>query len=198
MNITDVLNIGLGSQNRLADLNRLVTARINSADHSRVSGLFKELISIADETDIKQLAEKEERLDGLCSDLSVMRIDILKETVLLRSLRLTNDSYLEDLQEDIKTAEAYTDPALSGSFPKTSNLLETLNKRIAELKLTRSVGLSFSEQIKLTENNLTSLSDRITDMLVNLIPLLRGRISTEHSRILIREIQNMMTGLYTA
>ena len=195
MNITDVLNIGLGSQNRLADLNRLVTARINSADHSRVSGLFKELISIADETDIKQLAEKE---DGLCSDLSVMRIDILKETVLLRSLRLTNDSYLEDLQEDIKTAEAYTDPALSGSFPKTSNLLETLNKRIAELKLTRSVGLSFSEQIKLTENNLTSLSDRITDMLVNLIPLLRGRISTEHSRILIREIQNMMTGLYTA
>ena len=80
MNMTDILNHGLGSQNKLSDLNKLVTARINAADYSHVHRLFEELLSIAGETDIKQMAQKEERLDGLCSDLSGIKIDLLKET----------------------------------------------------------------------------------------------------------------------
>ena len=195
MNMTDILNHGLGSQNKLSDLNKLVTARINAADYSHVHRLFEELLSIAGETDIKQMAQKEERLDGLCSDLSGIKIDLLKETELLRSLRFTNDCYIDELQKDIKEAEAYLNPEISGTVPNGSPWTEALKKRIRELMLTKSVGISFSEQIILAESNLRSLCERINDVLINLIPLLRGRISTEHSRLLIPEIRNMISGI---
>ena len=190
--MTDILSFGLGSQNRLADLNKLLTARIKEADYSNVHKLFDELLAIAGETDIKKMAQKEERLDGLNSDLAGIRIELLKEKELLQAMRWTNDAYSDQLGREIEEAENYLmAPAPEGVVDAITRR-ETLKKRVQELVTTKSVGYSFSEQIKLAEANLTSLSDRIWYVMMNLIPLLRGRLSVEHSRIMITEIQKVI------
>ncbi|MCR5128812.1 MAG: toxic anion resistance protein [Lachnospiraceae bacterium] len=187
--MTSILSFGLGNQNRLADLNKLLTARIKAADYSDVHQKFEELLAIAQETDIKKMAQKEERLDGLNSDLAEMRIELLKEQKLLWAMRGTNDAYVFQLGQEIEEAENYLSQAPAEGIADVITRRETLKKRVQELVTTKSVGISFSEQIKLAEANLTSLSDRIWNVMMNLIPLLRGRLSMEYSRIMVEEIK---------
>lgn len=190
--MTDILSYGLGSQNKLADINKLLTERIKQADYSNVYKLFDELLAIAQETDIKKMAQKEERLDGLNSDLAAIRIELLKEKELLQAMRWTNDAYSARLESEIEEVANYlSEPAAEG-IADVITRRETLRKRVQELATTKSVGISFSEQIKLAELNLTSLSDRIWNVMMNLIPLLRGRLSVEHSRIMVTEIQKVI------
>lgn len=187
--MTSILSFGLGNQNRLADLNKLLTARIKEADYSDVHQKFEELLAIAQETDIKKMAQKEERLDGLNSDLAGIRIELLKEQKLLWAMRGTNDAYVFQLGQEIEEAENYLSQAPAEGIADVITRRETLKKRVQELVTTKSVGISFSEQIKLAEANLTSLSDRIWNVMMNLIPLLRGRLSMEYSRIMVEEIR---------
>ncbi|MBO6299303.1 MAG: hypothetical protein J6N53_10710 [Lachnospiraceae bacterium] len=187
--MTSILSFGLGNQNRLADLNKLLTARIKEADYSDVHQKFEELLAIAQETDIKKMAQKEERLDGLNSDLAGIRIELLKEQKLLWAMRGTNDAYVFQLGQEIEEAENYLSQAPAEGIADVITRRETLKKRVQELVTTKSVGISFSEQIKLAEANLTSLSDRIWNVMMNLIPLLRGRLSMEYSRIMVEEIK---------
>ena len=190
--MTDILSYGLGSQNKLADINKLLTERIKQADYSNVYKLFDELLAIAQETDIKKMAQKEERLDGLNSDLAAIRIELLKEKELLQAMRWTNDAYSARLESEIEEVANYlSEPAAEG-IADVITRRETLRKRVQELATTKSVGISFSEQIKPAELNLTSLSDRIWNVMMNLIPLLRGRLSVEHSRIMVTEIQKVI------
>lgn len=190
--MADILHLGRQSQNNLAALNQVVTERLKEADYSRVYALFDELLTIAEETDMKKLAQKEERLDGMSSDLSVLRMELLKEQELLRALRDTNDHYTEVLQGEIDAGNAFVAGAAAPGMTDVITMQETMKKRVQELVMTRSVGMSFSEQIKLAEANLTSLSDRIWNVLMHLIPLLRGRLSVEHSRIMVAEIQKVI------
>ena len=190
--MADILHLGRQSQNNLTALNQVVTERLKEADYSRVYALFDELLTIAEETDMKKLAQKEERLDGMSSDLSVLRMELLKEQELLRALRDTNDHYTEVLQGEIDAGNAFVAGAAAPGMADVITMQETMKKRVQELVMTRSVGMSFSEQIKLAEANLTSLSDRIWNVLMHLIPLLRGRLSVEHSRIMVAEIQKVI------
>ena len=190
--MADILHLGRQSQNNLAALNQVVTERLKEADYSRVYALFDELLTIAEETDMKKLAQKEERLDGMSSDLSVLRMELLKEQELLRALRDTNDHYTEVLQGEIDAGNAFVAGAAAPGMTDVITMQDTMKKRVQELVMTRSVGMSFSEQIKLAEANLTSLSDRIWNVLMHLIPLLRGRLSVEHSRIMVVEIQKVI------
>lgn len=192
--MTEILHLGLKQQDALAELNRVVTERIRTADYSRVHELFEELLAIAGEDDIKKMAQKEERLDGISDDLSGIRIGLLKEKELLAAMRDTNNAYIDALQQEIEAATAYMERPANREIPDVITRQDTLQKRVQELMTTHSVGVSFSAQIKLAEDNLASLSDRIWHVMVNLLPLLRGRISMEYSKVLVTEIQKMMQG----
>ena len=189
---TDILNHGLGSQNRLAELNKLVTGRIKSMDHSKLHGMINELLAIAEEPDINKITDKEKRLDDLNSSFSDIRIDILKEAELLRALRMTNDAYISRLDEELKEAEEYLKKPVENERADSYTRYDTMQKRAQELTLTRSVGLSFSKQISLSADNLTSLSDRVWNVQMNLIPLLRGRISAETLKIMRDELDTLL------
>ncbi len=190
--LTDILNHGLGSQNRLAELNKLVTERIKSMDHSKLHGMINELLAIAEEPDINKITDKEKRLDDLNSSFSDIRIDILKEAELLRALRMTNDAYISRLDEELKEAEEYLKKPVENERADSYTGYDTMQKRAQELTLTRSVGLSFSKQISLSADNLTSLSDRVWNVQMNLIPLLRGRISAETLKIMRDELDTLL------
>lgn len=187
-----ILHLGRTGQNKLADVNKVVTDRIQGEDYSKVNQLFEELLAIAGETDIKKMAQKEERLDGLSSDLAGQRIELLKELELLQAMRCTNDVYNEQLRRDIDEGEAFLHLPVQAGQTDIYTRQDAMQKRVQELMLTYNVGISFSEQIKLAEANITSLSDRIWNVLMNLIPLLRGRLSVEHSRIMVTEIRKVM------
>ncbi|MCR5118508.1 MAG: hypothetical protein K6B44_02665 [Lachnospiraceae bacterium] len=192
-NLTDILKLGLDSQDRLADLNKVASDRIKSSDYSRVYDMLGELVNIAEETDIKKSAEKEKRLDELCSEFSVIRLELLKEAELLASLRSTNEHYITLLDKDIEEAGAYLSEPVDTTETDAYTKYDTMQKRAQELSVTKNVAVSFSEQIKLSEVPLRSLSDRILSVLMNLIPLLRGRLSAEKSRIMADELRKLIT-----
>ncbi|MCR4585985.1 MAG: hypothetical protein K5686_09710 [Lachnospiraceae bacterium] len=191
-NMTDILNLGHGTQSRLAELNGIVAERIRETDNAYVHRLFEELLELVAETDVSRMAAKEERLDALGRDLSAVCMELLKEAELMLAMRSANDSLLKRLREDIKKAEDHADTEECAAIPDAVSRADALRRRAAELRVTLNVGVGFSEQIRLHEKNLRSLAERIKDVALNLIPLLRGRISAEHSRILISEIKEMM------
>ena len=191
--LTDILKLGLDSQDRLADLNSLVSSRIRSADYSAVHDMLKELLRIAENTDIGKDAAKEKRLDELSRSLSEIRMELLMEAELLASLRHTNDHYISLLELDIKEAEVYLGEPADTSRKSSQTDHDTMQKRADELKVTKTVALAFSEQIRLSEAPLISLAERILSVLLNLIPLLRGRISAEKSRFMAEELRKLIS-----
>jgi uncharacterized protein YaaN involved in tellurite resistance len=193
--ITDILNLGALSQNRLAELNSLVTKRINDSDHSGIYRLFDELLAIAEEKDVKIMAAKEKQLDELESALSEKRIELLKDAKLLDSLILTNVGYIAFLEDDIAVAKEYLDSPIAEAVQDAYTLYDTMQKRYQELVLTKNVATAFSEQIRLSENTLLSLASRIAYIRANFIPLLRGRISAETARILAAELKKNINDL---
>lgn len=189
--MTSVMIFGSESQNRLADLNKLVSEEIKNTDQSRLQVMLKDLLSIAADTDLKKMAEKEKFLDGMESDFAKMRIELLKEANLMQAFRYTNDTYLEQLMQEITQArEALKDPIKDGKDAKT--LAETLNKRIQELSTTESVGESFSAQIKLAEDNYFAMADRVWDVMMHIIPLLRGRMTVERSKAMTDTLRKLI------
>ena len=193
--VIDILNLGALSQNRLAELNSLVTKRINDTDHTGIYRLFDELLAIAEVKDIKELAGKEKRLDELENAMSEERIELLKEAQLLDALIMTNNSYIELLDKDIAIAKKYLDSPISEELQDVYTLYDTMQKRSQELILTKNVAASFSEQIRLSENTLLSLASRISYIRANYIPLLRGRISADTARILAAELKKNINAL---
>ena len=116
---------------------------------------------------------------------------ILKEAELFRALRMTNDAYISRLDEELSEAEEYLEKPADKDLADAYTGYDIMQKRAQELKLTRSVALSFSKQISLSADNLTSLSDRVWNVQMNLIPLLRGMISAETLKIMRDEL-NML------
>ncbi len=191
-----VLRHGLDKQNRLASLNALLSERINNSDQSSIHRIFDELLSIAEDAGSPGLAEKEERLDTLSGKLSRSRIELLKEAELLDAMRMTNDSYISALEDDITKAQEYLKAGIADGNPDARVIYDTMEKRLQELSVTRSVGISFSEQIKYSRSNLLSLSERIRDVQMNLIPLLRGRMSAEASKVTCDALRTMIVNIF--
>ena len=191
-NLTDILKLGLEDQDKLADLNRLVTARVSNADYSLVHGMLEELIRMAEDTENKNTAEKEKRLDELDSEFSVIRLELLKEAELLSALKDTNDHYISLLDRDINEAAEYLEEPIDPSLPDAYSKLDMMQKRAQELSVTKNVGITFSEQIKLSAAPLLSLADRILSVQMNMIPLLRGRLTAEKSRYMAWELRKLM------
>lgn len=183
--MVSILNCGLGTQNRLADLNKLVSERIGETDFGSVQNLFDELLAIVKETDDKNAAQTKSRLQELQSEFAHVRIEMLKEAKLQQALKLTNDIYVAKLEEEIREANEYLSELAKGKQQDARTRADVLKKRIQELHVTKTVGDSFSEQIKLTEDNLLAMSERIWNVLMQIMPLLRGRLIMEsNSRVM--------------
>ncbi len=187
-----ILNYGLSSQNKIADLNKTVSAIIRQKDYHDLLECFEEIFSIAENTDIAQLAEKEQRVEELRTDLVKYRMELLKESKLLQGLRETNNLYVRQLDEEIQDAEGWLQEKKLSKQPDGRHRTELLKKRLYELKTSRTVGESFSTQIRLSEENSIELADRIQNILAHILPLLRGRISAETDKMSFAQIRKLL------
>ena len=177
--MTSIINFGLGLQNRLADLNAVAAGLIKVEEYDDLLKLLDKLFSMSSETEDFSLPEKEQYLDKIEADLEALRMVLLKEEKLLEALRYTNDAYLQELDENIQAAREFLKTSGKGKGADARTKADTLSKRVEELVLTRSVGESFSAQLKLGEDNDASMANRIWEVRMQLVPLLRGRINME-------------------
>ncbi len=190
--VTSILNFGLESQNRIAELNQMTTRIIRGSDYTEFLRCLEELSSIAAQGE-EDLIRKEERLDALQETMSKKRIEILKEGQLLKELRKTNDIYAERLAEEIRYAEGWLKAgSTGGSEVDIRERLHAMDKRVVELRTTKTVADNFSAQISLSETNCIAMADRIWKVMVDIMPLLRGRISAKINRDSLSEAKKLL------
>ena len=192
--VTSILQFGLESQKNIADLNKVTSEIIKKRDYDEVVGCVQELMNVAKEESRLPLVEKERRLDKLQEKFEKYRIELAMEGKLLRELRATNDAYASKIDAEIKEAEEYRKKVLptegrNGDVRARNDLLK---KRLYELMTSRTVAQNFSAQIKLSEENCTTISARICNVAVTTLPLLRGRISMETGKTVIAKTQEML------
>ena len=192
--VTAILNYGLESQRCVADVNTVASDIIKHREYDEVLECFRELLSIAGNVDMQEVLKKERRLDELSAQFMKQRIELAKEGKVLQELRHTNEAYILRLDDEIKEAQEYLDGGM-GKQKKNLDLMMlkgTLKKRIYELMTSRTVAESFTAQIKISEENCFSMSDKAWNATVTIIPLLRGRISMEGNRTVIERTQNII------
>ena len=190
--VTSILNFGLESQNRIAELNQMTTRIIRGSDYTEFLRCLEELSSIAAQGE-EDLIRKEERLDALQETMSKKRIEFLKEGQLLKELRKTNDIYAECLAEEIRYAEGWLKAgSTGGSEVDIRERLHAMDKRVVELRTTKTVADNFSAQISLSETNCIAMADRIWKVMVDIMPLLRGRISAKINRDSLSEAKKLL------
>lgn len=183
--VLDTLEFGLDTQHDLASLNRVVSKIVKERDLDRVMALFDEILAVSGE-DQGELISFEKRMEEIEGELTRERIELLKEEKLLESLRMTNDAYIVRLDENIKEVEGYV-KTQQFSFRELAG-----SKRVTELETTKAVAASFSEQIKLSEDSLKAMADRIGEVQSNVLPLLRGRISLHTSSSTFSDAQRLL------
>lgn len=192
--VSSILQYGLESQRSIADLNNVASEIIKKRNFDEVIDGIRELISVAGEKDDHSLAQKERRLDELQEKFERFRIELAMEGRLLRELRITNDAYVMKIDDEIKKAEEYRQKVLptEGRNADVRARGDLLKKRIYELMTSKTVAESFSAQIKLSEENCISMADRIWNVVVTTLPLLRGRITMETSKTVITKARELL------
>ena len=192
--VAAIVNYGLESQRNIADLNRVSSEIIQQRNYDEVLNCFQQLLAVSGEQSEGDLVKKERYLDELQAELTSHRLEIMKEGILLEQLRHTNEDYTLVLEEEIKEAETYLKVGLpaEGRVIDAASRREVLRKRIGELRTSKTVAESFSAQFALSENNCKAMAKRIWNVVVTVIPLLRGRITMETSQTVIQQAQKIL------
>ncbi|MBO4750361.1 MAG: hypothetical protein J5546_08590 [Lachnospiraceae bacterium] len=185
-NTKDILSIGLDTQQDCACLNKVATKIIKGRDFKHVLSLFHELLSFTGDEEESELIYVEKRMEDIQRELTAERIEILKEEKLLYGLRMTNDSYVKRFDDDVEEIALFLK---THQFSFNEYVGE---KRTNELQTTKTVAISFSEHLKLSENGLHAMADRIGEIQTNVIPLLRGRIALRASNDTLEDAQKLL------
>ncbi|PKK40699.1 putative protein YaaN [Clostridiaceae bacterium JG1575] len=137
----------------------------------------------------------ETQIDKIESELDKARMGLLKDIGVLDNLYQKNVDYFNDLQlyilageEKIEELRKNTLPrlrqeALDSNDPMASQLVNdfenTVNrfeKKVHDLKLSKTLAIQTAPQIKLIQNNDKSLVDKIQTAVLNTIPLWKSQV----------------------
>lgn len=137
----------------------------------------------------------ETQIDKIESELDKARMGLLKDIGVLDNLYSKNVEYFNDLQlyifageETLKELQETTLPklrkeALESNDPMASQLVNdfesTVNrfdKKVHDLKLSKTLAIQTAPQIKLIQNNDKQLVDKIQTAILNTIPLWKSQV----------------------
>lgn len=190
--VTSILNHGLASQQKIADLNRVASEIIRNREFNALLQMFDDLLFVAGELDDRSISEKENRIEQIRETFEQARIELLKEAKLLQALRGANDVYITQIDREIADArETEKHPSFAEAMDAHS-MANVLKKRIYELSTTKAVAVSFSKQLQLSEDGYVAMADRILSVLTQLIPLLRGQFTAETSKRTFAEVKKIL------
>lgn len=132
----------------------------------------------------------ETHINQVCKMLEGHQIQLLKDVATLDQMYDLNLSYLKELSMYIMAGKKKLNETMKTELPKAvekaeksglpedtqaandlANLCNRFEKKLHDLELTRMVSLQMAPQIRLIQNNDTTMSEKIQSTLVNTIPL---------------------------
>ncbi len=164
------------------------------AEQKGFLGFFKKSEKKLD--DIKAKYDKAEgNIERVVKAMEGHQITLLKDAAMLDKMYETNLAYFKELslyiiagKEKLKTAREEELPKLlkraeeSGLPEDTqaardySSMVDRFEKKIYDLELTRNISMQMAPQIRLIQNNDTTMSEKIQSTLVNTIPLWKSQM----------------------
>ena len=166
-------------------------------------GLFKK--GGAQVATLKAKYDKAEvNIDKICKVMEDHQVTLLKDVAMLDKMYDTNLSYFKDLTLYIMAGKEKLEEARNVELPKLLKKAEEsglpedsqaakdyaakvdrFEKKIYDLELTRNISMQMAPQIRLIQNNDTTMSEKIQSTLVNTIPLWKSQmviaIGLDHS-----------------
>jgi len=137
----------------------------------------------------------EKNVDGISRSLKEHQGKLLKDVAMLEKMYEMNKGYFKELtlyiaagdrklaetretvvKELQEKAKASGDAIDAQQFNDMMNLCDRFEKKLHDLKLTRTVSLQMAPQIRMIQNNDTMLVEKIQSSIVNTIPLWKSQI----------------------
>jgi len=144
---------------------------------------------------VANFSKAETNVDKIVGSLESQRHQLLKDIEIFDMMYENNYNYFKELSlyiiagnEKLKELNEVTLPALqekareSGSeidaqkYNDAVNATNRFDKKVHDLKLTRTISLQMAPQIRLIQNNAAQLVDKIQSSLVNSIPLWKNQM----------------------
>jgi len=130
-------------------------------------------------------------IDGIITKLEKGRMVILKDNTNLQSLFEQNLLYIAQLEEllvagqikfneleaELLEMETNADQYQDFEIGDKREFLSRLSKRLTDMKITRTITIQSIPQIRLVQNNNTTMVEKIQSSIVTTIPIWRNQIS---------------------
>jgi uncharacterized protein YaaN involved in tellurite resistance len=137
----------------------------------------------------------EVQIDRITSDLEKARMDLLKDIGLFDIMFDHNKDYFKELEIYIaagelkvkelndriipelkRRAEGSADPMVSQEVNDMVQMTNRFEKKVHDLKLSKTISMQMAPQIRLVQNNNRILVDKIQTSILNTIPLWKNQI----------------------
>ncbi len=179
--------------------NLMVTVKEADVDEND-GNFFKKLpfvkqIANTAEKKLARYSTVETQIDKIESELDKARMGLLKDIGMLDNLYKQNVEYFNDLQlyimageEKIEELRTETIPRLREEALKSDDAMSTqlvsdfentvnrFEKKVHDLKLSKTLAIQTAPQIKLIQNNDKALVDKIQTAILNTVPLWKSQI----------------------
>ncbi|MDR2313707.1 MAG: toxic anion resistance protein [Spirochaetaceae bacterium] len=144
---------------------------------------------------ISRYEKIETQIDRISSDLETARMDLLKDIGLFDMMFDNNKEYFKELElyiiagelkvkeltdkvipEMKRKAEGSGDPMVSQQVNDMVQMTNRFEKKVHDLKLSKTISMQMAPQIRLVQNNNRILVDKIQTSILNTIPLWKNQI----------------------
>ena len=191
-----IINFGVDTQHRLANLNEVVSSVVKDKDYSDIKGLYDTMTELMSMDGDKTPFYTESVLNGIKEELLETRIDLLKECKLYEELRKTNQLYMTELSEEISGAEAFiSETTMLKKILTNSMGVSQLKSRIQEMKTTRMVAETLNNQLALYQKNSASLAERVGSVTHTLMPLWESGVALSVNKKSTQKASKMLKAL---
>lgn len=200
---------GADIQKQIAELAHRVLQCIEEADVDEMSDSIKNTISSLDSLDgekdkkflffsKKAIARDDDnkrydalkRVEGMENVLDKHRVQLLMDSALYDQMYKMSQDYVEKLSEKISIARTKIEEMkvkAKSVSPEEAKWFENtvmhIERRVEELELAKVVSTQQSAQIRILQDNATSMARGIQSTLYNVIPLWKNQISIELNNI---------------
>ena len=199
INLSDkvsIMNYGIGVQHRLANLSELVADIVKEKDYSDIKKLTDNLLELMSMDERKTPVYADALIDAIRENLLQARVDLLKECKLYEELRNTNEVYITQLSEAVTEGELFLNNVKDNRETHSDALaFSQLKSRVKELKTSKTVASTLTEQLALYQKNSAAFAERISSVINALMPLWESKIALSVNKESTEKAFKMMKAL---
>ncbi len=195
-------------------LSQLIVEVNSIEDDNEPKGIFKLFKKAKNDIDVmvKNFSDAEVTIDEISNSLDIQKVELLKDIEILDNMYESNKDYFKELcfyiiageeklkqfhNIDIEKQKKIVEESNSQiEIQNLNDMIEQANrfdKRLHDLKLTKTISLQMAPQIKMLQNNNIMLVEKIDSSILNTIPLWRNQmvlaIGISHNKKAL-ELQN--------